>query len=500
MFNQLLRLSKHSIVYGLGAAASQVVGFFLIPLYSRYLTPSDYGVLEIFTATMAIIGVIIPLGVTSGLAMSYYEQENEERRKAALSTAYFFLTATSLCFALILIAVAGTFSSLIFESTQYTFYFRVIFLTVFFDTGVSLTLLTLRVQEKSTNYVAITLARLVISIGLNILFVVALRKGVLGILEAHLATSAVIYLFLIPQLIKKAGLNFSIAKLKGMISFGIPYVPSNLAAWIMTIADRYFLQFLSTSTELGLYSMGYKFGMVIYALVVSPFALAWGPFLWSVAKEKNAKEIYSSVLTYFVLIGMFIALVLSVLSREVLMIVATPPFYSAYEVVPLIALSYVLFGCFSILAVGILLQKKTKHVPLITGAGAVMNLGLNYLLIPRYGMMGAAVATVISYLLLPIGSYFVSRRYYPIKYEWGRVAKIFIAAALVFVGSLFIKNDSTIIAGLFKLLSLLGFPLLLFAFRFFKPEEIQKTKEIFRAAPGYVKRKWANRGLLWKKK
>jgi hypothetical protein len=114
--------------------------------------------------------------------------------------------------------------------------------------------------------------------------------------------------------------------------------------------------------------------------------------------------------------------------------------------------------------------------------------------------MGAAVATVISYLLLPIGSYFVSSRYYPIKYEWGRVAKIFIAAGLVYVGSLFIKYDSAIIAGLFKLLSLLGFPLLLFAFRFFKPEEIQKTKEIFRAVPGYVKRKWANKGIFWRKK
>lgn len=496
MFSQLLRLSRHSIVYGLGAAASQVVGFFLIPLYSRYLTPSDYGVLEIFTVTMSVIAVIIPLGVTAGLAMSYYENEDEERRKAALSTAYFFLTATSLCIALVLIAMAGNFSSLIFESTQYTFYFQIIFLTLFFGTGVSLALLTLRVQEKSINYAAITLARFVISIGLNILFIVTLRRGVLGILEAHLITSALIYCFLIPQLIKKAGLRFSTAKLKGMISYGIHYVPSNLAAWIMTISDRYFLQFLSTSTELGLYSMGYKFGMVVNALVVSPFALAWGPFFWSIAKEKNAKEIYSSVLTYFVLISMFIALALSVLSREVLMIMATPPFYSAYKVVPLIALSYILLGCFSILFVGTGLQKKTKYAPVITGIGAVVNLGLNYLLIPSYGMMGAAVATLISYLLLPVGAYFVSNRYYPIKYEWGRVAKIFLAAGLVYAGCLFIRTDLAIVTGLLKAVTLLGYPLLLFAFRFFKPEEIQKSKEILRAAPGYIKSRLVKGRLL----
>ena len=240
--------------------------------------------------------------------------------------------------------------------------------------------------------------------------------------------------------------------------------------------------------------------MVIQALVVGPFGLAWGPFLWSTAKEKNAKELYSVVLTYFVLVGMAVALVLSVLSKEVLIIMATPAFYNAYKVIPLIASSYILSGCFSILAVGILLQKATKYMPLITGVGAIVNLGLNYLLIPSYGMMGAAVATLIAYLLLPVGSYFVSKRYYPIKYEWGRVAKIVVAAGLVYAGSLFIRNDSAIIAGLLKLLSLLGFPLLLFAFRFFKPEEIQKTKEIFRAASGYVKRRWAKKGLFWRKK
>jgi len=94
----------------------------------------------------------------------------------------------------------------------------------------------------------------------------------------------------------------------------------------------------------------------------------------------------------------------------------------------------------------------------------------------------------------------VSKRYYPIKYEWGRVVKILIAAGLVYAGSLFIRNDSAIIAGLLKLLGLLGFPLLLFAFRFFKPEEIQKSKEIFRAAPGYLKLMLANKGLFWRRK
>lgn len=487
MFRQLLRLSKHSIVYGLGAAASSVVAFFLIPVYTRYLTPADYGGLEIFQTTLSILGIIFVMGLTTALFRSYFHYDDEEKRKTVVGTAFLFLTGTSFLFLLILMAVAGDFSALLFGSVEYAFYFRVIFLTLFFDVGIVIEFSVFRAREESRKYAIFALIRFLATAGLNILFVVVLHKGVLGILEGGLIAAFLLYSVLLRDIIKNAKLRFSIAEIKEMLSFGLPLVPAALAAWIMTMADRYFLQFLSTPTEFGLYSLGYKFGMIIQVLIVGPFTLAWGPFFWSVTEERNAKEIYSSVLTYFVLVAMAVALVLSVLSKEVLEVMAAPPFYGAYKVIPLIAVSYVSYGCYFILAPGINLEKKTKYLALIVGAGAAVNLGLNYLLIPSYGMMGAAVATVISYLLLPVGSYFVSKRYYPIKYEWDRVAKIFLAAGLVYAGSLFIRNDSAIIASLLKLLILLSFPLLLFAFRFFKPQEIQKSKEIFRAVPGYVK-------------
>jgi len=500
MFRQLLRLSKHSFIYGLGAVASQIIGFLLLPLYTRYLTPADYGILEIFSVTTTILAIIVGMGLISGLYRSFFDYEEQGRRAEVVSTALLFLGAACLCSCLLLIALASNFSLLLFNSTQYTFYFRVIFLTIFFNTTVAIPMAVFRVQQQSKRYVMFFLLRVLAGIGLNIYFIIVLKKGVLGILGASLISAFLLWCILMPGLIKSIGFRFSKSELKKMLAFGLPLVPGNLAAWIMTVGDRFFLQFLSTPHELGLYSLGYKFGIVVQALVVGPFTLAWSPFLFSMAKEKNAKEVYSSVLTYFSLVAVFVALGISVLPKEVLLIMATPPFYGAYKVIPLIALSYVFSGCYWVLGAGLNLARKTKYVPLIVGVGAVVNLGLNYLLIPSYGMMGAAVATVISYLLLPIGSYFVSRRYYPIKYEWGRVAKIVVAAGLVYVGCLFIRNDSAIIAGLLKLLSLLAFPLLLFAFRFFKPEEIQKTKEVFRAAPGYVRLRLAKKGLFWRKK
>jgi O-antigen/teichoic acid export membrane protein len=310
------------------------------------------------------------------------------------------------------VALAGDFSTLFFGSVDYILYFRLVFVTLFLNVGMAMAFSVLRLREQSKRYAIFAVVQFLATAGLNILFVAVMHRGVLGILEGALIAAFLLYSILLRDIIKNAKISFSITELKEMLSFGLPLVPAGLGIWIMTMADRYFLQFLSTSQELGLYSLGYKFGMVVQGLIVGPIMLAWGPFLWSVAKEKNAKEIYSSVLTYFVVVGMAVALVLSVLSKEVLQVMAAPAFYAAYRVIPLIAVSYVLYGCCYILSPGINLERKTKYFAVIVVVGSVVNLGLNYLLIPDYGMMGAAVATVIAYLLLPPGTYFVSKRFY----------------------------------------------------------------------------------------
>ena len=174
MFKKLLILSKHSIIYGLGVAASRLIGFFLLPLYTRYLTPSDYGMLETFGVTHSILNIIFIMGFGSALFMSYFHYENETDRKRVVSTALIFLTTTSLFLSLILIVIANNFSLLFFHSMQYTFYFRVIFLTIFFDTAIIIPLSIFRAREESKKYVMVSLVRLLMSVGLNIYFIVFL--------------------------------------------------------------------------------------------------------------------------------------------------------------------------------------------------------------------------------------------------------------------------------------------------------------------------------------
>jgi len=489
LFRQLLRLSQHSIIYGFGVVVSQVVGFFLIPVYTRYLTPSDYGTLELLQVTASVLGVIFVMGLNSALFRSYFLYDDAENKKKVVSTVFLFLSASSVLLTLLLVALAGSFSSLVFGSPEYTPYFRLIFLGLFLDTGIMVGLSVFMVRQEPINYALVSVTRVVMGIGLNIFFVVVLHKGVLGILEGTVITSAFAYFMLLGSAIRRTGFRFSFEELKRMLAFGLPLIPGGLAFYILTLSDRYLLQFLSTTTELGLYSLGYKFGLVVGVLLVGPFSTAWGPFVFIAAKEPNARQTFSRVLTYFVLVAMFIALALSVLSKEVLHVMATPAFFNSYKVVPFIALSYVLYGCYYILTVGLSLEAKTMYIAAAVGAAAILNLGLNYLLIPRYGMMGAAAATLIAFLMLALVTFLASQRFYRIDYDWGRIAKICLAAGVVYAGSLFITYESGIIVGVFKLLSLLAYPILLYIFRFYQPEELQKVKEIIKGFPGYIKTK-----------
>jgi O-antigen/teichoic acid export membrane protein len=489
MFNQLLRLAKHSIVYGLGAAATSIVSFFLLPMYTRFLSPADYGILAIFNATISVMYVISYLGLGASLLQFYVEADNEQEKKEILSTVFIFLTAINLIICIVPMVFAKEISQLVFHSNLYTTHFRVMFLTIFFDVGVYIALSIFRAKQKSVNYIAVSLVRLVMTTFLNVLLLGVLHQGVLGVLEATLISLIVLYAVLIASLIKDMKLQLSITKLKKMLLFGLPFVPADLADWLLSLADRYFLQFLSTSQQLGLYSLGYTFGSMIGTLITAPLALVWQPFLISIAKNKDAKQIYASTFTYFLLVGVFVFLGLSLLSQEVIHAMTTSPFYDAYKVVPLVALAFLLEGCYLVFEGGIYLVKKTQYIPLVMGMATVVNLALNYFLDRRFGMEGAAIALVISYATMPIAMFFISRKLYPVPYEFDRVFKIIIAAVPIYVGGIFIKNHSVLIDGLLRLAICLTYPILLYSIKFYKSEELVKVKIIYVNVLGLI-REW----------
>ncbi|MBI2857842.1 MAG: polysaccharide biosynthesis protein [Chloroflexi bacterium] len=477
MLGQLVRLSKHSAIYGLGAIASQAVNFLLIPVYTRYLAPADYGALEIFHTTLAILGIIATLGLWQGLFRHFFEYDTEEKRRTAISTAFFFSLAFGAIFCLTLVLYADSIARLLFGSEAYALYFRISFATLFLDSLAMVSLSVIRAKQQSKKYVGVTLGRFLASVVFKLFFLIVLGRSVLGILEAELIAVSLVVIALIPEIVRSVAFRFSASALRSMLSFGLPLVPSSLAYWVMTMSDRYFLQFFSTSEELGLYSMGAKLGMVMQVVIVAPLQLAWSQLIFLIAKEDNAKEVYSRSLTYYLLLGSFATLGLAVLSREILMVMTTPAFYSAQRVVPIIATVNLVVGCRSLVGVGILLKKKTQYLAFAMVGAAIVNMGLLYLMVPSYGMVGAALAGLIGQLILAASVEFTASRLYPIRYEWSRLSKIIVVGAAVYAGSLLVATDSVVLAGLVKMVLVLSYPFLLLTVGFWKPEEIERARQ-----------------------
>ena len=247
MFSQLLRLSSHSIIYSLSYAVSQLVGFFLLPVYTRYFSPSDYGVLEVLQVTMAFGAVFYVMGLSTAIFRWYFQYDDQEQRKKIINTIFIFVTASSLIFTLILVSLAGIFSSLFFDSNEYTTHFRLIFITLFFISGTMIELSILRAREQPVRYALVSTTQFILNMVFIIIFVIGFERGVRGAIEGNLIAAGLVYVGLTISLMCRLGITFSRRKLFEMLAFGLPLVPSGIASIILTMSDRYLLQFLTAA-------------------------------------------------------------------------------------------------------------------------------------------------------------------------------------------------------------------------------------------------------------
>ncbi len=472
----LRQLGKHSIIYGLGSLLPALLAFVLLPLYTAYLTPIEYGVFSLLLVTSNIVSVVAQMGLGSALFREIIYQESDE--STALGTALTFLVATSGLFCLILTSLSAKFSSLIFSTPNYAPLLSLTFVSSLLSMTDVVAMTKLRIGQNSALFAALSMARFALGVALNIFFIAVLRRGVTGLVVAGVLQSSVSAAVSLRVLRQELRPTLSIPMLRRLLAFGVPLVPFGLARLALTSADRYFLQRFFTTHEVGLYSLGYNFGMVI-SLVVWAVQLAWPAQMFAIAKRPDAEGVFSKILTYYLAAIGFLGLGLSVLAREILMVMTTPAYYGAYAVVALIALSYILYGTVFITNTALETRNKVKYMsPIIIGS-AVINLGLNYLLIPLYGMMGAAWATLISFSILAVVQVAVNLRLWHIPYEYKRIAKMTLVWGLIYGGCLLIRTPKIWLNFGLKLGALASYPILLYILGFYEQQELIALRQAF---------------------
>jgi O-antigen/teichoic acid export membrane protein len=295
--------------------------------------------------------------------------------------------------------------------------------------------------------------------------------GVLGVLLGNMIAAITIAIIMMVTVLSKVGLRFSINSLKEMLRFGLPLVPGALANFVVLVSDRYFVKVFGSLAHTGIYSLSCKFGVLPHNFVTMPFFQIWSVRRFELMKSSTAEETMGRVITYFLMVITYIGLGLSVLSKDVIQIIADPKYWDAHLYIPLLVLSYIIFGLYNHFSVSILIHKKTKYISYIDLSNGAINVLLNIVLIQRYGIFGAVYATLISYTLRIAVLYVVSNRIQKIYFEFGRAAKILATATMVYVASMFIDSGSAITNLLLKGLLLTTWPAILFCSNFFNPNE-----------------------------
>jgi len=490
MFDKIRRLGKETAVYGVSTILGRFLTFLLTPLYTHVLAPDDLGVVATVYSYIAFLNVIYGYGMESAY-MKYVSTRELGDERQTFTVPFVSVTLSSLALSVLLSVSAKPLSSAIALPPEYVSIVVYAAWILFFDAVTMIPFASLRMEGKAFRFATVRLLNIIINVACNGVLLFAFHMGVEGIFLSGLFSSAVTLLLLLPTIIPRLTTHWSGTLYRALLAFGLPYIPAGLATMMIQVIDRPILEALAGKAAVGVYQANYRLG-IFMMLIVSMYDFAWRPFFLSHAGDPDAKPLFARIMTYFVLFMTTVFLVLSFFLGELVQIpvfwghpLIAPAYWGGLGIVPVVLLAYLFLGIYNNLVAGIYIEKKTKHLPPITFAGAAINIAANYLLIPSYGIMGAAIATLLSYLVMAIVLYLVVQRFYPVPYELGRVARIAVAAGAVFALYLGVHPSSLTILWRCGLLLLFG--ALMYWMKFFVPSELHAVKILFSRRSGDIR-------------
>jgi O-antigen/teichoic acid export membrane protein len=416
---ELKRLGRHSVIYGLGGLVSRILAVLLLPLYTRYLPTSSYGRVETLTAASAVAVIALRMGVSTAFFRFYFDEKDPAHRLRVVRTSFWFTMAMAtlgLCLSVIFAAPLARALQIgghpeLVRAAAVGFWAQMNFeqLTSLF-----------RVEERSIGFAIASLANVLITIGATFVLIVGLHKGAVGLLVGNFIGTLSVYLVLLAYRREQLGLEFDRAIFRGMQRFGLPLVPSALALWVINFVDRLFIGGYKGQGEVGVYSVAVRIASVI-TFAMFAFRTAWPAFAYSIEDDRQARRTYAFVLTYLLVIASWIALGLGALAPWITKAMTSPSYQRADKAVALLAFAGAVYAGYTVLAIGSGRARRTQLNWVVTGAGAAVNVGLIVWLVPRYGMVGAAIATAAAYLALFLGMTWYAQHVYPVSYQWRRV-------------------------------------------------------------------------------
>ena len=416
---ELRRLGRHSAIYGLGGLVSRILATLLLPLYTHYLPPSAYGRVEILTATIAVAAIALQMGIASAFFRFYFDAKDDASRLTVIRTSYWFTMAMSTLGLVVGVAFAGPIGHWLGLGHDPTLV-RAGAVGLWAQANYQQLTALFRVEERSAQYAIASVANVLITVAAMVLFVAVFHWGAVGLVVGNFTGTLVTYVVLLVYRTEQLGLEFDRDLLRKMQVFGLPLVPSALALWTINWVDREFVVWYKGLPEAGVYSAAVKIASVITFVMVA-FRTAWPAFAYSIEDDREARRTYAFVLTYLLTFASWLALALGALAPWWTRLLTSPHYVRAEKGVALLAFAGAVYAGYTVLAIGSGRARKTQLNWVVTGFGAAVNVGLNFWLIPRWGMVGASISTAAAYVVLFGGMMLYAQSVYPVPYQWRRI-------------------------------------------------------------------------------
>ena len=439
MKEKLKELTKDTVIYGISTMLGRFLNFILVPFYTNVFSPADYGVVILIYSYIALFNIIFIYGMDAAfLKYSAFKDIGDE--KDNFSTPYFSVLLTSIFIGGLIIILQRPIAEFVELKSNLNYIIILTALILLVDANVVIPFLKLRLEKKAKLFSLIKIISIVFNIILNIFLILKLKWGIEAIFISNLAASVLSFLLLTPTILKNIKFSFHKVLFNRLLKFGLPYLPAGLGMMLVQVIDAPILEKLTDVETVGIYKANYKLG-IFMMLFVNMFQYAWQPFFLTNAKEENAKELFSKVLTYFTIVGSLMLVFLSLFISDIVQInffgysIIGSKFWGGLYIVPIILLAYLFNGLYVVFSAGIYIEEKSIYAPVVAGLGAITNIVANYILIPQLNIMGAAIATLLSYVVMSAGYYFVTQKYYKIDYDYLKLAKI--ALAVIFVGTVY---------------------------------------------------------------
>jgi O-antigen/teichoic acid export membrane protein len=479
----LQRLVSSLAAYQVADVVSKFIAVLLLPVYTRYISPSGYGIVELLANGVILISIVIRFGIIEAFLRFYFADTDQDRRDALVRRSAAFLLVTSTVVAVALTAAAVPLSRLVLGYRDATT-FRIAVLGLWTFTNLELAYGMLRVDERIRTYAVASLTNVGLTITVSVVLVVGLGDGARGLLIGNYGASTLVLLALWFSMRRRLlGSRRPVGgeDLPRLLRFGLPTMPAEISVYALSIVDRYYILHARGTSLVGLYSVAIKLAGSV-AFIVRAFQYAWPPLAYSVTDDRQASRLYGLVTTYYVLLSGWVVAGLALLGRWVVRLLAAHSYYGAYRALPWVALGWAMYGLWVVfLVIAGRVQVTRRNFP-ASLAGLIANVVLIIVLVPPLGIAGAGIALCGAYVVMLVVMYLLTRRAFHVAFEWRRLAQLTLVMATIATGGELLLPTHGAVGFLTRAAALAAIPLVLYLSGFSHPEELAQARRLAHTA------------------